>query len=69
MFRQLCGSDLLQRQRKILSNAFSDKALKEQEPLLKRWAEKMHSKMAEKAAAGEKVDVLKMLNCTTFDVM
>ncbi|KAK5108380.1 hypothetical protein LTR62_008336 [Meristemomyces frigidus] len=57
------------RQRKILSHAFSDKALKEQEPLLKRWAEKMRDRMSQQADAGQKVDVLKMLNCTTFDIM
>ncbi|KAK3672299.1 hypothetical protein LTR78_007839 [Recurvomyces mirabilis] len=57
------------RQRKILSHAFSDKALKEQEPLLKHWAEKMQQKMLEQATAGKPVDVLKMLNCTTFDIM
>jgi len=47
------------RQRKILSNAFSDKALKEQVPLLKRWAELMATKLAERAESGEKTDMLK----------
>lgn len=57
------------RQRKIASNAFSDKALKEQEPLLKTWANLMRIKLTEKAKSGEMVDMLKMLNCTTFDIM
>ncbi|TKA82885.1 hypothetical protein B0A55_01177 [Friedmanniomyces simplex] len=57
------------RQRKILSHAFSDKALKEQEPMLKHWTEKMKRKIGGRAAKGEKVDMLKMYNCTTFDVM
>lgn len=48
------------RQRKILSNAFSDKALKEQEPLLKRWTEKMRDKIAEAAKDQGKVDMLKV---------
>lgn len=57
------------RQRKILSNAFSDKALKEQEPLLKRWAGLMKQKLLERAEAGVQTDMLKYYNCTTFDVM
>ena len=51
------------RQRKILSHAFSDKALKEQEPLLKRWASLMSKKLGEHAESGQKVDMLKYYNC------
>ena len=54
------------RQRKILSNSFSDRALKEQEPLLKRWVELMRVKMLESAEAGKDADLLKFYNCTTF---
>jgi hypothetical protein len=54
------------RQRKILSNSFSDRALKEQEPLLKRWVELMRAKMLESAEAGRDADLLKFYNCTTF---
>lgn len=57
------------RQRKILSHAFSDRALKEQEPLLKRWASLMEEKMREAATAGQDADMLKFYNCTTFDIM
>ncbi|KAI6892544.1 cytochrome P450 [Hortaea werneckii] len=57
------------RQRKILSNAFSDKALKEQTPLLKRWVGLMKNKLEERAIAGTETDMLKMYNCTTFDIM
>ena len=57
------------RQRKILSHAFSDKALKEQEPLLKRWAALMKKKLAERADGKDAVDMLKYYNCTTFDIM
>lgn len=57
------------RQRKILSHAFSDAALKEQEPLLKRWAGLFLSKLMDQADGAQKVDMLKMLNCTTFDIM
>jgi cytochrome P450 len=54
------------RQRKVLSNSFSDRALKEQEPLLKHWVELMKDKMLASAKAGKKADLLKFYNCTTF---
>lgn len=57
------------RQRKILSHSFSDKALKEQEPLLKRWAELLRKKLSERANGEDKADMLRYYNCTTFDVM
>ncbi|KAM0722993.1 hypothetical protein Q7P37_001191 [Cladosporium fusiforme] len=57
------------RQRKILSHSFSDRALKEQEPLLQRWTLLMKDKMLESAEAGKKADLLKFYNCTTFDIM
>lgn len=57
------------RQRKIVSHAFSDKALKEQEPMLQMWAEKLRNKLAERAAQGSKTDMLKYMNLTTFDIM
>lgn len=58
------------RMRRILSHAFSDKALKEQEGLLKGWSAKMVRKMYEAASKSETgtVDLLKFLNCTTFDM-
>jgi len=65
----LANDNIHARHRKILSNAFSDKALKEQEPLMKRWASLFQAKLAEKATSGDKVDMVKMLNCTTFDIM
>lgn len=55
------------RQRKIFSNAFSDRALKAQEPLIKSWSMKLAEKLGERN--GEKVDLLKYYNCTTFDIM
>lgn len=57
------------RTRRILSYAFSDKALKDQEPLLKRWMELMSKKLGEHANGMDQVDVLKVYNCTTFDIM
>jgi cytochrome P450 len=55
------------RKRKLLANSFSDRALKEQEPLLKGWAGLLRRKLDE--TSGTPVDLVKMLNCTTFDIM
>ena len=57
------------RQRKIVSNSFSDKALKDQEPLLKKWASLMRKKLMERADGEVESDMVKYYNCTTFDVM
>ncbi|USW47667.1 Putative cytochrome P450 [Septoria linicola] len=57
------------RQRKLLSHSFADKTLKDLEPLLKYWVTKMRTKLEERINAGEKVDILKYYNCTTFDIM
>ncbi|KAI5369151.1 putative cytochrome P450 [Septoria linicola] len=55
--------------RKLLSHTFADKTLKDLEPLLKSWVEKMRTKLEERMDAVEKVDILKYYNCTTFDIM
>lgn len=57
------------RQRKVVSNSFSDKALKDQEPLLKKWAGLMRTKLAERADGRTESDLVKWYNCTTFDIM
>lgn len=54
------------RQRKAVSHAFSDRALREQEPVLKMWADRLRLKLGEHARNPEGTDVLKMLNCATF---
>lgn len=51
------------RQRKIMSHAFSERTLKEQEPLLRSWAEKMKTKLAERITTGEEIDIVKFYNC------
>jgi hypothetical protein len=52
------------RQRKILTNSFADKSLRELEPMLKDWVAKLWEKLREKD--GESIDILKYYNCTTF---
>lgn len=51
------------RQRKIMAHAFSERTLKEQEPLLKSWAAKMKTKMAERIASNQDIDIVKFYNC------
>jgi hypothetical protein len=59
------------RTRRAFSHAFSDKALREQEPLLVKYIDLLGEKLQEAADADsdEKVDMVKMLNFTTFDIM
>jgi cytochrome P450 len=64
------------RMRHAFSHAFSNRALKEQEPLLVKYVDLMGQVLQEKvdqdkAGAGldVKVDMVQMLNFTTFDIM
>jgi cytochrome P450 len=59
------------RQRKLVSYAFSDQALREQEPLLRGYAEALVAKLRERATDLEisGVDMVKWYNFTTFDIM
>lgn len=57
------------RVRRVLANSFSDKALKEQEPLLRRWADLLVTKLkelvAESGDKGGEVDMVSYYNFTT----
>ncbi|KAF4555864.1 Cytochrome P450-like protein 83 [Elsinoe fawcettii] len=59
------------RMRRILSHSFSDKALKEQEPVFKEWTDLLIKKLREHAEnnPGESTDMVKRWNCATFDIM
>jgi cytochrome P450 len=58
------------RMRRIFSNAFSDKALKLQEPLFAKYADLLVFKLKEVAKDPEhQVDMVRMYNYTTFDIM
>jgi cytochrome P450 len=59
------------RVRRIFSNAFSDKALKLQEPLIQEHISKLKQNINQALAQspGVKLDAVKLYNCTTFDVM
>lgn len=56
-------------QRRIFSHAFSDKALREQQPLLNRYANLMIEKMHDASAGGMEVDIVNFYNFITFDVI
>jgi cytochrome P450 len=59
------------RQRKIFTPAFSDRALKQQEPLFLKYTEKLVSKIKEgiEQNPNQKFDMVKLYNFTTFDIM
>lgn len=57
------------RQRRIFSHAFSDRALREQEPLLKHYTDLMVSKMRDASASGSEVDIVSFYNFVTFDTI
>ncbi|KAK4555501.1 hypothetical protein LTR86_007253 [Recurvomyces mirabilis] len=59
------------RQRRIFANAFSDRALKMQEPLFLTYVNQLVAKLHEKFSQHpkEKINMVNMYNFTTFDVM
>ncbi|KAF4301045.1 Cytochrome P450 [Botryosphaeria dothidea] len=57
------------RVRRIFSHAFSDKALREQEPLIQRYIDLLVQRLHEKTAAGADVDMVRYYNFTTFDII
>jgi cytochrome P450 len=61
-------------QRRLLSHAFSDKALKEQEPILKFYIDLLCEKLSDIAESshgseGPIVNLVEWFNFTTFDIM
>ncbi|KAK7534219.1 cytochrome P450 [Phyllosticta citribraziliensis] len=58
------------RQRRLLAHAFSDRALRDQEPLIQRYVDLLSEKMGEIAkTADATLDMVRYLNCCTFDIM
>ncbi|EMD89153.1 hypothetical protein COCC4DRAFT_169245 [Bipolaris maydis ATCC 48331] len=64
-------NDVHTRQRKIFSSAFSDRALKQQEPLFLKYINQLVSvlKKGIKENPETKFDLVRLFNFTTFDVM
>jgi cytochrome P450 len=65
------GDEAHSRMRRVFSHAFSDKALKEQEPLFVKYIDVLVSKIKEMATAEPEkpIDIVRWLNFTTFDIM
>ena len=57
------------RQRRLISHALSDKALHEQQGLLKRYVDLLVARLRSVAATGESTDIVDWFNFTTFDTM
>ncbi|KAJ4347282.1 uncharacterized protein N0V89_011222 [Didymosphaeria variabile] len=57
------------RQRKLVSHAFSDKALKEQELILKGYVKLLVEQLTKASKQHGEVDMVRFYNYTTFDIM
>ncbi|OTB09038.1 hypothetical protein M426DRAFT_316328 [Hypoxylon sp. CI-4A] len=58
------------RARRVLSHAFSEKALSAQEPLIQNYVDQLVSRIKEVASKdGEAIDMVKWYNWTTFDII
>ncbi|KAJ1324739.1 aspirochlorine biosynthesis cytochrome P450 monooxygenase [Microdochium nivale] len=57
------------RMRRTIAHAFSDKALRAQEHILKHYTDLFISKMAEKATTGEAINIVAWYNYATFDLI
>ncbi|KAI1428001.1 cytochrome P450 [Xylaria sp. FL1777] len=57
------------RYRRVFAPAFSDRALKQQESLFRKHIDLLTSKLSENASKSETVDMVKMFQFTTFDIM
>ncbi|KAF2625088.1 cytochrome P450 monooxygenase-like protein [Macroventuria anomochaeta] len=57
------------RLRRNLSHAFSDKALRSQEPLIMSYVDLLIHKLSQHAEKGMSVDIMRWYNYTTFDII
>lgn len=57
------------RQRRVLAYAFSDKALGEQEYIVKQYVDLLMKRLGEKAASDSVIDVTAWFSYTTFDIL
>ncbi|EKG16098.1 Cytochrome P450 [Macrophomina phaseolina MS6] len=57
------------RHRRLLAHAFSDKALREQEPLIRKYVDMLIDKIGASAQTAAPTDMVRMYNYTTFDIM
>ncbi|KAL8732668.1 MAG: hypothetical protein Q9166_002644 [cf. Caloplaca sp. 2 TL-2023] len=57
------------RYRRLLSHAFSDRALREQEPLLQHYIDFFVRRLRERASNAEIIDMARWFNFTIFDIV
>ncbi|KAL1640058.1 hypothetical protein SLS58_007325 [Diplodia intermedia] len=57
------------RHRRLLAHAFSDKALREQEPLINKYVSLLVAKLSDVTQSAAAVDMVRMYNYCTFDIM
>jgi len=57
------------RQRRVLSYAFGDKALREREGLIAQYVDLLMKRLHDKAASDDTVDITAWFNYTTFDIL
>ncbi|KAK4149601.1 hypothetical protein C8A00DRAFT_46804 [Chaetomidium leptoderma] len=57
------------RQRRLLAHAFSEKALRGQEDIMKQYIDLFIRKLGDKAREGEALDIVQWYNFTTFDLI
>ncbi|KAK1140603.1 hypothetical protein N8T08_010240 [Aspergillus melleus] len=57
------------RQRRLLAHAFSDRALREQEPILQSYVDLLVLQLNNSVASNETVDLTKWFNYITFDII
>ena len=55
--------------RRILAFAFSEKTLREQEPILRNYVDLIIQKLREESQGGKLVDIVNWYNYTTFDII
>jgi cytochrome P450 len=55
--------------RKVYNPAFSEKALKLQEPLIKGYVDKLVRNLQDAGSGGDAIDMVRQFNFTTFDIM
>ncbi|KAH8658506.1 cytochrome P450 [Xylariales sp. PMI_506] len=64
-----CSEEDHKRMRRLLSHAFSEKALRGQEDVMKTYIDLLITKLAEISDEGQAVDIVQWYNFTTFDLI
>jgi cytochrome P450 len=57
------------RMRRSIANAFSDRALRGQEPFVQQYVDLLIQRLSEQEAEDEPIDIMRWYNFTTFDVI